>query len=289
MLPFMTPAMMLQTINARHGTAFALGGRFAGGEQGAFAIVDPEGKRFALKWQAAARPEPFQPARDVTELLRARGYPLPCYVYDGTIDGTAYLIQEVLPGDPMGTLEARYIPRLLELNELQAGLAPSPSRAWPVLIIRSVLEGFDKFCVIASLRDYSTTTAELLARLQALVTANADVALPTNDIVHFDFTAANILVVNGEISGVIDWDAPCAGDRAFDLATLLFYAGDQPELRAMLVRYYVERASWDTLRLYLAHMIVRQLDWSIRYHERAVVEHWLGVSQLIARELLDFR
>ena len=157
------------------------------------------------------------------------------------------------------------------------------------MLVLSVLRGFDEYCVIASLRDYSTTTAELLARLQALVTANADVALPTNDIVHFDFTAANILVVNGEISGVIDWDAPCAGDRAFDLATLLFYAGDQPELRAMLVRYYVERASWDTLRLYLAHMIVRQLDWSIRYHERAVVEHWLGVSQLIARELLDFR
>jgi Ser/Thr protein kinase RdoA (MazF antagonist) len=89
----------------------------------------------------------------------------------------------------------------------------------------------------------------------------ADLALPSSDIVHFDFTPSNILVAGGRISGVIDWDGACAGDRAFDLATLLFYAGDQPELREILAKHYVEYFGLETLRLYLAHLIVRQLDW----------------------------
>jgi aminoglycoside phosphotransferase (APT) family kinase protein len=98
----------------------------------------------------------------------------------------------------------------------------------------------------------------------------------------------NILVAGGRISGVIDWDGACAGDRAFDLATLLFYAGDQPELREILAKHYVEYFGLETLRLYLAHLIVRQLDWSIRYHERAVVAHWLRIIDQIASELLGF-
>ncbi|HVB65636.1 MAG TPA: aminoglycoside phosphotransferase family protein [Nitrolancea sp.] len=289
MLPFMTPEALLQTINARHGTAFALGGRFAAGEQGAFAIVDPEGKRFVLKWRSAAPVAPFLPAREMTERLYARGYPLPRYTCDGSVDGQSYAIQQMLPGVPMGRLESRYISRLLELNDLQACIAPSSVRGWREMLVLSVLRGFDEYCVIASLRDYSSSTADLLAHVQALVTANADVILPTNDIVHFDFNLSNILVEDGQISGVVDWDAPCAGDRSFDLATLLFYADDGPELRATLAQHVLDRSSREALQLYLAHMIVRQLDWSIRHHERAVVEHWLGVSQLIARELLDFR
>lgn len=285
----MEPETLLALINEQQGTSLALGERFAGGEQGAFSIFDPEGQRSVLKWRTAAPVAPFFPARDVTELLRARGYPLPRYAYEGTVAGREYLIQEVLPGAPMGQLNARYLPRLLELNDLQAGLAPSPSRAWPVMIVRSVLEGFDDYCVIASLRGHSSSTAELLAYVQALVRANADVALPKNDIVHFDFHTANILVDNGQISGVIDWDGSCAGDRAFDLATLLFYAGDQPELRATLTRHVLDRSSREALQLYLAHMIVRQVDWSIRRQERVVVDHWLGVSRTLAAELLGFR
>src|SRR6185437_3918130 len=130
MLPSMTPEALLQTINEEHGTEFTLGERFAGGQQGAFAVVDLAGRRLALKWQSAARMQPFQPARDVTELLRVRGYPVPRYVAEGAIDGTVYGIQEVLPGVPMGRLAAHYLPRVLELNALQIGLAPIPSRAW---------------------------------------------------------------------------------------------------------------------------------------------------------------
>ncbi len=206
-------------------------GRFAGGEQGAHAIVDPDGTRFVLKWHAGAGYlDQFRNGRTATEDLAARGYPVPRYRDVGVVDATAYTIQSLLPGTPMGTLDARYLPHLLRLNDLQVDPAPLPSRGWPGLIVYSVLHGFHEYCVLDSLRHHSAVTSELLDRLQAMVRALADTECPANDVVHFDFTASNILTHEGEISGVIDWDGVTVGDRAFDLTTLLFYAGDQTRI-----------------------------------------------------------
>jgi Ser/Thr protein kinase RdoA (MazF antagonist) len=73
------------------------------------------------------------------------------------------------------------------------------------------------------LRTYSTTTAELLVTLQALVAQHSEAYYETSDLVHFDLNPSNILVESGKISGVIDWQDPCSGDCTFDLMTLLFY------------------------------------------------------------------
>jgi hypothetical protein len=261
------PNKILQTINRQHGTDLRLGERFAGGEQGAYAIVDETGTRSVLKWHLGdSYVEQFRNARTITEHLAARGYPVPHYEYAGEADGAAYTIQSLLPGSPMGTLDARFLPDLLRLNDLQAGPAPVHSRYWQGLIVSSVLHGFQEYCVIETLRRHSSETRELLDRLQETVKTLADTECPVDDIVHFDFTQANILIKEGEISGVIDWDGTMAGDRAFDLATLLFYAVDQPDLRQTLWRHASERSSPDAIRLYLAHLIVRQVDWSIRFH-----------------------
>jgi aminoglycoside phosphotransferase len=283
----MTLEALVAAINEQQRTSFRLGERFGGGEQGAYALVDAAGTRFVLKRNPVGRTAPFERARAVTELLDRRGYPLARYVATGTTEDAAYAVQELLPGEPMGRLAAHFIPRLLELNDLQTGPAPFAERHWRPMIVQSVLEGFDEYCVIATLRDYSPPTAKLLVSLQALVRANANIELATDDIVHFDFTPANVLIDEGRISGVIDWDGVCAGDRAFDLATLLFYAVEQPELRAILLPEVLARTSEGALRLYLAHLIVRQLDWSIRFHSPEVAGYWLRHAQLLADELLD--
>lgn len=117
--------------------------------------------------------------------------------------------------------------------------------------------------------------------------ADAHIEPTTDDIVHLDFTPANVLLDEGRISGVIDWYGECAGDRAFDLVTLLFYAVEQPELRTLLLPEVLARTSEGALRLYLAHLIVRQLDWSIRFHAPEVAAYWLQHTQMLAGELLD--
>jgi len=140
----------------------------------------------------------------------------------GTVYGYSYTIQEELPGSPMEVVTASVLPGLLELNELQARLATSEERAWPGPVVDTVMVGGDGYCLLDSLRTYSPTTAELLTVLQAVVLAHRDEHFETNDVVHFDFNPSNILLENGQVSGVIDWEGACAGDCTFNLATLLF-------------------------------------------------------------------
>ena len=98
-----------------------------------------------------------------------------------------------------------------------------------------MLEGGDGFCLLDSLRTYSSVTAELLGTLQEIVLAHSNEQFETNDVVHFDFNPSNILVDNGRVSGVIDWEGTCPGDCSFDLATLLFYAYDVLDVREQLL------------------------------------------------------
>lgn len=246
-------------------------------------MLDGHGRRLVLKWtmgaEALAR---FQQAQVITERLRTRGYPAPRYLYLGLSDGVSYAVQELLPGTPRHTLRPELLPRLLELNALQAEAAPEPAGDWPGEIVDSILRGCEGYCVLDSLRTYSTETNELLTALQALAAAAAEPRGPSSDIVHYDFTPANILVNGDVVSGVIDWDGARAGDRAFDLATLLFYTAD-PDLQAALWTTAVAQSSPEAVLLYLAHMIVRQVDWSIRHHDAAVVARWLDVSQALVQ------
>ena len=107
--------------------------------------------------------------------------------------------------------------------------------------------------------------------------------------VHFDFQGSNILTVGDAVGGVVDWEGCCAGDRAFDLATLWFYAGAGSEAAAdqleRLWRLLVARTGPRLLGVYLAHLVLRQVDWSIRFHDRAVVARWLARADEVLRRL----
>jgi aminoglycoside phosphotransferase (APT) family kinase protein len=156
------------------------------------------------------------------------------------------------------------------------------SRDWPGRVVDIVLFGGDGYCLLEPLRAYSTETAELLATLQSLVLRHRDDPFETKDLVHFDFNPTNILVDQGAISGVVDWQDPCSGDSAFDLTTLMYYAWENREVRDLLWQYLLKRVEPGVLGVYLAHLILRQVDWSIRHHGRRTTRFWLN----IAREIL---
>ena len=288
-------ARLLEFINAHHGTAFAPGTRYPTGEQGAFALTDESGPgaaRFVLKWGPGTDvPDDLRRAVAVTERLRAVGYPAPRYRLVGYAPplGLCYSVQEAFPGAPMGDRPAGPIlDRLLELNELQRDRALGAPRDWPRRVVDTLRHGGDGYCLLDPLRSYSSATADLLSELQRLAATPPGAHVPTTDIVHFDFQGANILVDRGEVSGVVDWEGCCAGDRAFDLATLFFYLDQDntsPGPRERLWRLLLARVDPPLLRLYLAHLILRQVDWSIRFHDRAAVERWLGRADEVLRWL----
>jgi aminoglycoside phosphotransferase (APT) family kinase protein len=152
-------------------------------------------------------------------------------------------------------------------------------------VISTVLFGGDDYCLHASLQQYSRGTADLLQELQALVIAHQDEPHRTSDIVHGDFQHSNILIHDEQISGVIDWDGSYAGDCIFDVATLLFYSYDVLEVRERLWDYMLRRASLKLLSMYFAHLILRQVDWSLRHHDQSTSERYITRGQMLLQEI----
>lgn len=82
---------------------------------------------------------------------------------------------------------------------------------------------------------------------------------------HWDYTTSNILAVDGEITGVVDWDGVCNGDRLFDLVTLWYYTRTP-----MLRDYVLAHTSHAVHDAYLAAVVVRQVAYSLKFHSPSV-------------------
>jgi aminoglycoside phosphotransferase (APT) family kinase protein len=262
----------LRRLNEGHGTDLRVAGRYVGGEVGATRLVDARGRHFVFKDQPAG----LAPA--TTEALRATGYPAPRYAFWG--DG--YHVQEEVPGAPIAT--SAMVPRditrrLLELNEIQADRAVDDDASWPQRVIDSVLEGFSAYMVLATL-ERSETTRTLLRLCQRAVERHAGTLTSARDVVHWDFTHHNILCTEDRVTGVIDWGGTCSGDRLFDLATLVYYAGDA---HSGVTRYIVDSIGLEGLSVYLAHLAIRQSDWSLRHHSPTAAADAVSHALRIAR------
>lgn len=108
------------------------------------------------------------------------------------------------------------------------------------------------------------------------------------DYVHFDFSPANLLSDGTTVTGVIDVNPPViTGDRAFDLATMLFYAYDHDVLRETLRARLLELADPGAAATYLAHMVLRQVEWSLRHYPDApATQRHLRLAEHIAADFL---
>ena len=273
-------------VNAQHGTTFRITDRYLGGEQGAVGLADANSVRFVLKWSPGLQdlgrlPEVIR----IVARLRSRWYPVPRYVVRGLHPAGRYVVQAALPGAPLKRLSPSLVEQLVELNDRQQGAALAPDDAWPAHVIRDVLDGGPGYCLLDPMRRHGPTTARLLGVVQELAARYQDVTMPTTDVVHFDFQPSNILAQPEKISGVVDWDGVCFGDRAFDLATLLFYAYDQEPARESLWQRALAITDPAAIAVYLAHLIHRQVDWSIRRHPPETVERWLACAKAVLQEL----
>lgn len=214
----------------------------------------------------------------IVDLLRARGYPAPHYLGIGSADGTVFAVQRRLPGEMLdagpgqpvaaGTL-VTVLPDLLDVIELQRDAGDLALPPWPAWLLDTIHVGGDGYCLHETMRD-RPDTATILDRLRRLATRHARGPVRTSDIVHFDLSPANVLHDHGRLCGVIDWNVPFSGasqgDRGFDLATLLFYSYDIAAARNRLWKTAtaVSGARWTVV--YLTHLVLRQVEWSVRHH-----------------------
>ena len=290
-------------INAVHGTTLSLTGRFGAGEQGAYRLRDAAGAQFVLKWSPGERGVGRLPAVVPTlDCLRERGYPIPRYTVFGVLRAPQgrYSVQELLPGESVWDAAQSVVDDALALNALQAGRAAHLALGrryrgvayppWCKLLPRLARRGGNGFCHLRAMRAYSPEAARLLATIQAFIADHADrlAAVPATDVVHFDFGGHNILVHEGRITGVVDWEGLVPGDRAFDLATFLFYDGYYARVaptRERLWSHALELVDAATLGVYLCHMAHREADWSIRHHGPATVAEVLDVCDAVLTDV----
>jgi aminoglycoside phosphotransferase (APT) family kinase protein len=273
--PRLDPVELARRLGARTGTRLVVEEPCAGGEVGAAYVRWPDGRRGVLTMST-----PRSPA--LVAVARAAGLPVARYELTEQLDGAFVVVQELLPGAPPATVDRPLVDAMIALNRRMAGLlADRPHIPAVRLYLRDSGPGF---CLHEPLAGYDRRTTRLLAWVRE-VGAEHDTA-DGADLVHMDYHPGNVLVSEGRISGLVDWDGAGRGDRHLDLVTLRFdLALRAPHLGAYLDDLLAHAVPRDRLRAYWAHMGLRLVDWAIRHHGPADVDRWLATAERGAREL----
>jgi Ser/Thr protein kinase RdoA (MazF antagonist) len=252
-------------------------GRMAHGESGgAFEVHTADGARAVLKLYTGDVLDLGAPSA-LVDALRARSYPAPATLATGSVDGSAYEIHELLPGEPMEQVTPALLPDVLALNALQRDIGAVGRGPWVDEMVTSILDGRIGYCEHGAMAEHSDETRELLARLLRIADGARRLRVSDTDVVHYDFSPYNVLADGDRVRGVVDWLGATNGDAAFDLVTLAHYTFDYA-LRDQLLAAASERTDPDALVLYAAHMVLRSVDWTIRNHEESEVQWFLGIG-----------
>jgi hypothetical protein len=250
------------------GVRLILEGPCPGGEVGAAYVRWPDGRRSVLT-EGRSRTGPL------VDRARAAGVPTARQQLAAHVDGVRVIVQERLPGTPPDTIDAALVTQMIAMTDRLAGLlAETPDPKPADLYLTGDGPGF---CLHEPLATYSERSVRLLDWIHQVGATGS--AMVGDDLVHLDFHPGNVLVDSGRVTGVIDWDGATRGDRHFDLVTLRFMlAGEAPHLTGPIDER-LATISTRRLRAYWAHMSLRQVDWSIRHHDNATVDHWLDVAE----------
>jgi hypothetical protein len=179
------------------------------------------------------------------------------------------------------TVSEALLDRLLELNALQAGLGEVVGEGWGANLRRTLTEGADGFCLHARFG----TTRPRAGRCSRAWRRSASASTPRP---YRTATSSTRTSTTGTCcrstaaSAVIDWEGSRGGDRAFDLVTLAFGLVDaqtEPEAADRVWAVVRSVRPPTVVEAYVAHMVLRQVDWSIRHHDAATVERWLRRSE----------
>jgi aminoglycoside phosphotransferase (APT) family kinase protein len=289
---------IVSAVAAAAGTSVEVVGPTARGESGSTYNVLVARERAVLK-VLAGEPGVLDNQHRLIRLvdvLRSRGYPAPEYLAVGVADDAVFTVQRWIPGDTLEpgpglpvdpSVLASSLPSILKAVELQTDAGDLADPPWPRWLLDTIQHGGDGYCLHDTMR-HRPDTAAVLDRIVRIEGETDRGPVRTGDIVHFDLNPANVLHDNGCVTGVIDWNVPFSGaaqgDRGFDIATLLFYVYDNDTARQELWERSIAISGKGWTAVYLAHLALRQVEWTVRHRPGSAEEHrFLD----IARRVLD--
>ena len=248
-----------------------------------------------------ARAGPFSTTDDgwvvsALSMLAGRGYPVPEMLWRGTLDGGwSVVVQSRMPGEPMRTVDGAQLDALLGLVGLQTNPRVGPGGwdvSWWIGVV--LFEGWEHWWTIAE-----SAAPETSGWLREFLRPAWGYCLPVGDIVHGDLNLSNVLVHDGRITGVVDWDDIGVGSCATDLAGLLFdwhrlqFTGDHAPSAAdggaRLVRRIVEIAGADGLRCLITYGAIARLALSAQRGEERQLAMWRRVTNAILESVCHTR
>lgn len=257
---------VIRTVNAHHGTHYELLNRFDKGEWGAYRIAEPGRQPVVLKFfinLSNTNIVDVDPdlAKNITDRLLSLSYPVPKYIYSGSIRQGLYWVQQELPGKPLWenpTVEQ--IEKILSFLLLQKNQAVSEKQNYSLLIQDTVFG--KRLGGLRSIQNYSSELREFLDRLILSIKDLEGLTLPKTDIVHGDFSYHQVMIDDGKITGIIDWQEAGCGDWLVDLTRLIYSLHDRPQLANPIIKY-VEQENLPRIKLYTAFTAIEMLLWPI--------------------------
>lgn len=212
--------LLVAQVNDLSGFDMELVGLSREGTQGGAAFVRrPDGRPGVITY-ADPPIERMRLTADVLDLAKSRGLRVPAQEFFGELpDGRIAVVQEWLPGNPIGQVDVPLVDAVVAMNDGFGSLL-SDRHDVPCHNLWLRHSGPDHPRHEA-LEGYDNRTRSMLARIRAVGESVPDV-LAGDDLVHPDYARGNVLVdEDGQISGVVDWGSGATrGDRAFALVSL---------------------------------------------------------------------
>ncbi|MVA74993.1 phosphotransferase [Auraticoccus sp. F435] len=212
-------SLPLTEIQEQTGLELRVVRRLPGGEQGGAHLVAAHDQPLVLKLQPdAARARRLLAAAPVARHGVARGWPGAEWLHVGTLaDGTAFLLQELVPGRPISQLDETTVRAVVDANSRQAGLAVAGAEDDSAQL-GSVLSGQHPWRALVQER--TPAGAALVRRGDGVVRRLGPVALPVTDLTHGDYSSSNLILTPDGAVRFIDFETVARGTRVRDLADL---------------------------------------------------------------------
>jgi len=247
----------------------------SGGAVGAWEVRNGRGTSSVLTWAPPPGDDPAAGSLDrAIEMIDiARGHGIPAPAYESVIplpEGDVAVLQEMVRGVLPYVATSGLVESLVELAERRRGLLATTRFAGETTSLCLVADG-PGFCLHGPLRDHDTRTRALLERIEAIGTDTRAQVMAGTDLVHFDYHLGNVIVDPddpAQVSAIVDWGGARSGGMALDLVVLLLdlvLRRSGSDLRDRVARHLEDAAEPEILRGYLAHGILRLVDWRLRH------------------------
>ncbi|HVK35016.1 MAG TPA: aminoglycoside phosphotransferase family protein [Microlunatus sp.] len=192
---------------------------------GGTSLVEIDGSLRVLKaWQlgSAAEEDHLDDALELAERMRSRGVPVPALIERGRSDGHGYLVYEFIDGEWSDELGPEAVADLVSVIAVARGAALSPNAAWAAELETMLSQGDPSFDMAPAALAASTPARAVLTEARRRLAACDQARLPRSDIVHGDFAPENLLLRDGRVVGVVDWERARVGDAGLDLVGAIF-------------------------------------------------------------------